>query len=64
MLEKIVPVEVDEEDSSRLRLKFPPAPRSGNYPVSAENAGKCYGDKRIFGNANFMIERGEKSLCW
>lgn len=60
MLEKIVPVEVDEEDSSRLRLKFPPAPRSGNYPVSAENAGKCYGDKRIFGNANFMIERGEK----
>ena len=60
MLEKIVPVEVDEEDSSRLRLKFPPAPRSGNYPVSAENAGKCYGEKRIFGNANFMIERGEK----
>ena len=60
MLEKIVPVEVDEEDSSRLRLKFRPAPRSGNYPVSAENAGKCYGDKRIFGNANFMIERGEK----
>lgn len=60
MLEKIVPVEVDEEDSSRLRLKFPPAPRSGNYPVSAENAGKCYGEKRIFGNTNFMIERGEK----
>lgn len=60
MLEKIVPVEVDEEDSSRLRLKFPPAPRSGNYPVSAENAGKCYGEKRIFSNANFMIERGEK----
>jgi len=60
MLEKIVPIEVDEIDSSRLRLKFPPSPRSGNYPVSAENVGKCYGDKRIFGNANFMIERGEK----
>lgn len=60
MLEKIVPIEVDEVDSSRLRLKFPPSPRSGNYPVSAENVGKCYGDKRIFANANFMIERGEK----
>lgn len=60
MLEKIVPIEVDEIDSSRLRLKFPPSPRSGNYPVSAENVGKCYGNKRIFGNANFMIERGEK----
>ena len=60
MLEKLVLVEVDEEDTSRLRLKFPPAPRSGNYPVSAEDVGKCYGDKRVFGNANFMIERGEK----
>ena len=60
MLEKIVPIEVDEEDTSRLRLKFPPAPRSGNYPVTCENVGKCYGNKRIFGNANFMIERGEK----
>lgn len=60
MLEKIVPIEVDEVDSSRLRLKFPPSPRSGNYPVSAENVGKCYGEKRIFANANFMIERGEK----
>lgn len=60
MLEKLVPVEVDEEDTSRLRLKFPPAPRSGNYPVTAEQIGKCYGEKRIFGNASFMIERGEK----
>ncbi len=60
MLEKLVPVEVDEEDTSRLRLKFPPAPRSGNYPVTAEQIGKCYGDKRIFANASFMIERGEK----
>ncbi len=60
MLEKLVLVEVDEVDSSRLRLKFPPAPRSGNYPVTAEGVGKCYSEKRIFSNANFMIERGEK----
>lgn len=60
MLEKIVPIEVDEVDSSRLRLKFPPSPRSGNYPVTAENVGKIYGEKRIFANASFMIERGEK----
>lgn len=60
MLEKIIPIEVDEVDSSRLRLKFPPSPRSGSYPVSAENVGKCYDEKRIFGNANFMIERAEK----
>jgi len=60
MLEKLVIVEVDEEDTSRLRLRFPPAPRSGNYPVTAENVGKTYGDKLIFGQANFMIERSEK----
>jgi len=60
MLEKLQILEVDEEDSSALRLKFPPSPRSGNYPVTAENVGKCYDDKRIFANANFMIERGEK----
>ena len=60
MLEKLVLVEVDEEDTSRLRLKFPPAPRSGNYPVTTEDVGKCYGDKPVFGNVNFMIERGEK----
>lgn len=60
MLEKLVIVEVDEEDTSRLRLRFPPAPRSGNYPVTAENVGKTYGEKLIFGQANFMIERGEK----
>lgn len=60
MLEKIVLVEVDEEDTSRLRLRFPPSPRSGNYPVTAEQIGKCYGEKRIFGNVSFMIERGEK----
>jgi len=60
MLEKLVMLEVDEEDTSALRLKFPPSPRSGNYPVTAEGVGKVYGEKRIFANASFMIERGEK----
>jgi len=60
MLEKLELIEVDEEDTSRLRLKFPPSPRSGNYPVSADMVGKSYGDKRVFSNAGFMIERGEK----
>lgn len=60
MLEKLPVLEVDEEDTSALRLKFPPSPRSGNYPVTAEAVGKVYGEKRIFANANFMIERGEK----
>ncbi|MEF9923962.1 MAG: ABC-F family ATP-binding cassette domain-containing protein [Muribaculaceae bacterium] len=60
MLEKLEIVEVDEEDSSALRLKFPPAPRSGNYPVTAENVGKHYGEHIVFSNANFMIERGQK----
>jgi len=60
MLEKLPLLEVDEEDTSALRLKFPPSPRSGNYPVTAENVGKVYGEKRIFSSANFMIERGQK----
>ena len=60
MLEKLELVEVDEEDTSALRLKFPPAPRSGNYPVTAEMVSKSYDDKLIFEHANFMIERGEK----
>ena len=60
MLEKLPILEVDEEDTSALRLKFPPSPRSGNYPVIAEAVGKAYGEKRIFSNANFTIERGEK----
>ncbi len=60
MLEKLELVEVDDEDNSRLRLKFPPAPRSGSYPVTTEDVGKVYGEKRIFGNVNFMIERGQK----
>jgi len=60
MLEKLELIEVDEEDTSALRLRFPPAPRSGNYPVVAENLSKRYDEKLIFQNANFTIERGEK----
>ena len=60
MLEKLDLIEVDEEDTSSLRLKFPPAPRSGNYPVITEGVSKSYGDKLIFGNVNLTIERGEK----
>lgn len=60
MLEKLDIIEVDEEDTSRLRLKFPPAPRSGNYPVTLDGVGKCYGDKTVFKDCNLMVERGEK----
>ncbi|WP_172914117.1 ABC-F family ATP-binding cassette domain-containing protein [Capnocytophaga canis] len=60
MLEKLEIIEVDEEDTSALRLKFPPSPRSGNYPVTAEDIGKSYGDKKVFSHANFTIKRGEK----
>lgn len=59
-LEKLEIVEVDEEDTSALRLKFPPCPRSGSYPVTAEGVGKSYDDKLVFSNASFMIERGDK----
>lgn len=60
MLEKLEILEVDEEDTSALRLKFPPAPRSGSYPVMIENVGKTYGDHVVFKNANLTIERGDK----
>ena len=60
MLEKLQIIEVDEQDTSALRLKFPPSPRSGTYPVVAEGVGKVYGEKRIFSNASYTIERGEK----
>ena len=60
MLEKLEIIEVDEQDTSALRLKFPPSPRSGTYPVVAEGVGKVYGEKRIFSNANYTIERGQK----
>lgn len=60
MLEKLELVEVDEEDTSRLRLKFPPAPRSGQYPVTMDGVGKAFGDKRIFSGVSLMVERGDK----
>ncbi|MFS2454235.1 ABC-F family ATP-binding cassette domain-containing protein [Parabacteroides distasonis] len=60
MLEKLEILEVDEEDTSALRLKFPPSPRSGSYPVTIENVSKAYGDHTVFRNANLMIERGDK----
>ena len=59
-LEKIVPIEVDEVDNSRLRLKFPPAPRSGDFPLILEDVGKAYGEHKVFDHADFRIRRGEK----
>src|SRR5690606_9486563 len=60
MLEKLVLVEVDEVDTSALRLKFPPAPRSGQYPVIVEGLSKSYGNHIVFENADMVIERGQK----
>ena len=60
MLEKLELVEVDEIDSSAIRLRFPPAPRSGTYPVQMEGVGKAFEDKRIFSGVDLMIERGDK----
>ncbi|MBO7231494.1 MAG: ABC-F family ATP-binding cassette domain-containing protein [Bacteroidaceae bacterium] len=60
MLEKLEIIEVDEEDTSALRLKFPPSPRSGQYPVIMDGVGKAFGDKRIFSGASLTIERGDK----
>ncbi len=60
MLEKLELVEVDEVDRSALKLRFPPAPRSGSYPVVAEDVSKSYEDKLIFSNVNLTIERGKK----
>lgn len=59
-LAKIERIEVDEVDTSHLNLKFPPAPRSGDYPIIADNVGKRYGDHQVFDNATFTIKRGEK----
>jgi ATP-binding cassette subfamily F protein 3 len=53
-------VEVDEEDTSALRLKFPPSPRSGSYPVMVEGLKKAYGDHVVFDNVHLTIERGDK----
>lgn len=60
MLEKLKILEIDEVDTSHLRLRFPPAPRSGNYPVIADNVAKSYGDHLVFAGASFTIERGER----
>ena len=60
MLEKLKLVEVDEEDTSALRLRFPPSPRSGSYPVVIEGVSKTYGDHVVFRNVNLTIERGDK----
>ena len=59
-LEKIVPIEIDEEDTSTLRLKFPPAMRSGNYPVICEGVKKAYGNHVVFHDVTLTINRGEK----
>lgn len=59
-LEKIEEIEVDEVDNSRLNLKFPPAPRSGDYPVICEGVAKKYGDYTVFSNVDLTIKRGEK----
>ena len=60
MLEKLQIIEVDEIDNSALRLKFPPSPRSGNYPVTIQELSKSYGDHVVFKNASLTIERGDK----
>ncbi len=59
-LEKIVPIEIDEVDTSALRLKFPPCLRSGDYPVICEDVEKSYGEQNVFSNVNLTIKRGEK----
>lgn len=59
-LAKIERIEVDEVDTSHLNLKFPPAPRSGDYPLIVDDLGKAYGDHQVFDHATFTIKRGEK----
>ena len=59
-LEKIVPIEIDEVDNKTMRLKFPPAIRSGNYPVICEGVAKSYGDHTVFSGVDLTIKRGEK----
>ena len=59
-LAKIDRIEVDEVDNSRLNLRFPPAPRSGDYPIIAENVGKAYGTHQVFNHADFTLKRGDK----
>ena len=59
-LAKIERIEVDEVDTSHLSLKFPPAPRSGDFPLIVDNVGKAYGDHQVFDHATFTLKRGEK----
>lgn len=59
-LEKIERIEIDEEDNSALRLKFPPAPRSGSYPIIMEGVGKSFGSHKVFDGVELTIERGQK----
>lgn len=59
-LEKIVPIEIDEVDTARLHLKFPPAPRSGDFPLILDDVGKAYGNHQVFDHATFSLRRGEK----
>ena len=63
MLEKLERVEIDAVDQSSIRLRFPPAPRSGDYPVTVKDLSKSYGDKVVFKNANMAIKRGQK-VCF
>ena len=60
MLEKLELVEVDEEDTSHLRLKFPPSPRSGAYPVQMSDVAMSFDDKTVFSGVNLTVERGDK----
>jgi ATP-binding cassette subfamily F protein 3 len=60
MLEKLVIIEIDEIDNSALKLRFPPSPRSGDYPVTVKDVSKSYGDQVVFRNASMSISRGEK----
>jgi ATP-binding cassette subfamily F protein 3 len=60
MLEKLEILEVDEVDTSHLRLRFPPSPRSGSFPVVAESVSKCYGDHVVFSDTSFTIHRGDR----
>ncbi len=60
MLEKLELVEIDEEDTSALRLKFPPSPRSGTYPVILEGVAKSYGENTVFSDVSFNMQRGER----
>ena len=60
MLEKLQLIEVDEEDTSRLRLKFPPSPRSGAYPVQMSDVAMSFDGKNVFSGVNLTVERGDK----